>query len=94
MHKIICVDVELQLFKDFDETYFVGSKGGSCETGSLIMRKQECKNACTKLNKLTGKLKKRKVCYLARNGKCRKDGRYKVGQFNKKTSPICKTSDG
>ena len=43
---------------------------------------------------LTGKLKKSKVCYLAGNGKCRQDGRYKVGRFNKKTSPICKTNDG
>ena len=94
MHKIICVDVELQLFKDFDETYFVGSKGGSCETGSLIMRKQECKNACTMLNIPTGTLKNNNACYLAGNEKCRQDGRYKVGQFNKKTSPICKTNDG
>ena len=89
MHKIISVDVELQLFKDFDMTYFVGSTGGSCETGYLIMRKQECKNVCTMLDIPTGTLKNNHVCYLAGNGKCRQDGRYKVGP-NTKTSPICK----
>ena len=76
-------------FKGFDDPFFVGTKGGSCEMGSMIMSKQECNDACTMLNMPTGTLKNNRACYLAGNGKCRQDGRYKVGAGTK-TSPICK----
>ena len=69
--------------------YFVGNKGGSCEDGSIIMDKEECKYACDTLDMLMGTLKDKKVCYLAKNGKCRQDGRYKIGESTK-ISPICK----
>ena len=72
--------------------YFVGNKGGSCEEGGLTMNKQECKYACDTLSILTGAMRDNKACYLAGNGKCRQDGKYKPGQSTK-TSPICK-NDG
>ena len=56
----------------------------------MIMIKKECKDACTMLNMPTGTLRNNKACYLAQNGKCRQDGRYKVGPRTK-TSPICKS---
>ena len=77
---------------DFDEPYFIGSKGESCEKGSMIKNKKECKDACTMLSMPIGTLKNNKTCYLAGNGKCRQDGRYKVGPGTK-TSPICKAND-
>ena len=72
--------------------YFIGNKGGSCEEGGLIMNKQECKYACDTLSMVTGAMRDNKACYLAGNGKCRQDGKYKPGQSTK-TSPICK-NDG
>ena len=39
----------------------------------------------------TGTLKNTKPCYRAGNGKCRQDGRYKVGTGTK-TAPICKNT--
>ena len=82
-----------QQFLDFSAgPYFVGNKGGSCEEGGLIMNKQECKYACDALSILTGAMRDKKLCYLARNGKCRQDGKYKPGQSTR-TSPICK-NDG
>ena len=56
------------------------------------MTKQECKDACDTLSILTGAMRDNKACYLAGNGKCRQDGKYKPGQSSK-TSPICK-NDG
>ena len=56
------------------------------------MTKQECKDACDTLSILTGAMRDNKACYLAGNGKCRQDGKYKPGQSTK-TSPICK-NDG
>ena len=53
------------------------------------MDKEECKYACDTLDMLMGTLKEKKVCYLAKNGKCRQDGRYKIGESTK-ISPICK----
>ena len=82
----------LKISKDFDEPYFIGSKGESCEKGSMIKSKKECKDACTMLSMPIGTLKNNKTCYLAGNGKCRQDGRYKVGPGTK-TSPICKAND-
>ena len=81
-----------QLLDFSAEPYFVGNKGGSCEEGELIMNKQECKYACDTLSILTGAMRDNKACYLAGNGKCRQDGKYKPGQSTK-TSPICK-NDG
>ena len=81
-----------QLLDFSAEPYFVGNKGGSCEEGGLIMTKQECKDACDTLSILTGAMRDNKVCYLAGNGKCRQDGKFKPGQSTK-TSPICK-NDG
>ena len=69
--------------------YFIGSKGGSCENGSMITDRIECKDACSALDMAMGTLKNNKACYKAGNGKCRQDGRYKIGQGSK-TSPICK----
>jgi len=57
----------------------------------MITNKQECKDACTQLLMQTGTLKNNKPCYRAGNGKCRQDGRYKVGTGTK-TSPICKNT--
>ena len=57
----------------------------------MITNKQECKDACTQLMMQTGTLKNNKPCYRAGNGKCRQDGRYKVGTGTK-TSPICKNT--
>ena len=57
----------------------------------MITNKQECKDACTQLMMQTGTLKNNKPCYRAGNGKCRQDGRYKVGTGTK-TSPICKNA--
>ena len=67
--------------------YFIGNKGGSCEDGTLILTKHDCKNACNMLGILTGtmrNMRNNKTCYLAGNGKCRQDGRRST-----KTSPIC-----
>ena len=57
----------------------------------MIIDKQECKDACTQLMMQTGTLRNNKPCYRAGNGKCRQDGRYKVGK-GAKTSPICKNT--
>ena len=68
--------------------YFIGKKGGSCEDGTLILTKQDCKIACDMLNIATGAMRNMRnnsPCYLAGNGKCRQDG----GQSTK-TSPICR----
>ena len=68
--------------------YFIGKKGGSCEDGTLILTKHECKIACDMLSIATGAMRNtraNKTCYLASNGKCRQDG----GQSTK-TSPICR----
>ena len=68
--------------------YFIGNKGGSCEDGTLILTKQDCKNACDMLDISTGtmrNMRNNKTCYLAGNGKCRQDGRQDT-----KNSPICR----
>ena len=68
--------------------YFIGNKGGSCEDGTLILTKQDCKNACDMLGISTDtmrNMRNNKTCYLAGNGKCRQDGRQDT-----KTSPICR----
>ena len=57
----------------------------------MITNKQECKDGCTQLMIQTGTLRNNKPCYRAGNGKCRQDGRYKVGTGTK-TSPICKNT--
>ena len=77
---------------DMDKLYFVGSNGGSCESGLMINSKKECIDACTTLNIPTGALRNNRTCYLAGNGKCRQDGRYKA-RPSTKSSPICKTND-
>ena len=69
--------------------YFIGAKGGSCENGSMITDRIECKDACSALDMAMGTLKNNKACYKAGNGKCRQDGRYKIRQGSK-LSPICK----
>ena len=56
------------------------------------MNKQQCKDACDMLSILTGAMSNNKACYLAKNGKCRQDGKYKPGESTQ-TSPICK-NDG
>ena len=68
--------------------YFIGNKRGSCENGTLILTKQDCKHACDMLGIATGAMRNmrdNKICYLAGNGKCRQDGRQRT-----KTSPICR----
>ena len=70
--------------------YFIGNKGGSCEDGTLILTKQDCKNACDMLGISTGTMRNMRnnnTCYLAGNGKCRQDGRQDT-----KTWPICRKS--
>ena len=90
---IICCStprtLKLHIFIDLDAPYFIGQKGGSCETGYMIMDRNECIAACSHLTLNAGNLRNQKMCYLAGNGKCRADGRYKIGQGTK-TSPICK----
>ena len=51
----------------------VGKK--DCSIGSKITNIQSCRAACNELNKAIGVLRKNKPCYIAGNGKCRKDGR-------------------
>ena len=46
-----------------------------CSIGSKITSIQKCRAACNELNKGIGVLRKNKPCYIAGNGKCRKDGR-------------------
>ena len=70
--------------------YFFGVKGGSCTDGAMIMDKQECKNACNYLNIAHGTMRNQKACYLAKNGKCRQDGKHRIGIS--KTDPICKNT--
>ena len=82
------MDSNLSFLKLLVGRYFVGNEGGSCEDGLMIMNKQACKEACNTLGLLTGAMKNNKACYLAGNGKCRQDGRYKPGTGTK-ISPIC-----
>ena len=80
---MICIFLDISV-----QPYFIGNKGGSCEDGTLILTKQDCKNACDMLGISTGtmrNMRNNKTCYLAGNGKCRQDG----GQSTK-TSPICR----
>ena len=76
-------------FDPLADPYFVGERGGSCEDGSMIMDRNECKNACDMLEMITGTLKNNKACYRAGNGKCRQDGRFNGP--NTKISLICKS---
>ena len=70
--------------------YFIGEKGGSCQSGEMITDKQECKMACDHLNIDHGTMKNGNTCYRAKNGKCRQDGKYKIGRS--KTEPLCKNA--
>ena len=65
--------------------YYIESPGEvACKTGAKILTVQECRIACQELEKSVGALKTGKICYIAKNGKCRQDGRQ-----GSKTSLVC-----
>ena len=66
-------------------TYYIEEEGEqSCKKGTKITTTPECKTACEKLGKDVGTLRANRACYVAKNGKCRQDGRP-----SSKTSLVC-----
>ena len=47
-----------------------------CQVGDLIDGIDECRIACDVLDMPIGRLKERRPCYRAGNGKCKQDGRH------------------
>ena len=74
---------------DVPMMYFIGQKGGSCETGITITNKYECQDACTQLMIKIGTLGDGYVCLRNQNfeSKCEQNFAFGVGSSN---SPICK----
>ena len=71
------------------EPYFLGGRGDmKCIGGLVITDAVGCRTACRFLEiTLGGIFREGKTCYMAKNGKCRQDGRH-----GSKVSLPCKTS--
>ena len=71
------MNVELHVMFFYPLAYFLGEKGERlCQVGDLIDSKDECRIACDVLEMPIGRLKERRPCYRAGNGKCKQDGRH------------------
>ena len=84
------LNVELKFWNkyitvDLGGKYYTEKEGvQSCKNGNKISKTSECKTACEKLGKDVGTLRPTNACYVAKNGKCRQDGRQGT-----KTSLVC-----
>ena len=71
------MNVESHVMFFYPLAYFLGEKGERlCQVGDLIDSKDECRIACGVLEMPIGRLKERRPCYRAGNGKCKQDGRH------------------
>ena len=62
-------------FKTFSEEKYILDK--SCDGGSMIMNRTECKLACNDLRiPVFGKLKDRRPCFQGGNGMCMQNSGY------------------